>query len=212
MESCSSAGCCWCWATKQLLDEFASLREVTDGLRAILDEELGDSAQLQLLQLRAEHEEQAKLLLSLEQEVLNAAERNSRLERAERNAVEEAREARIELVELREKSSEELHLAAVRELQLQEQLKQALQRPQAEVLETWLEEEKQRSALLETENYKFLAQMETLKIERTELEWQNKQLRMAKLAKKKPKAAAHKLPKRPLASPARRDAGSRLRP
>lgn len=61
---CSSVGCCWRWAGRELLQDCAQARAESNAYRSVFKEEMGDSILQRFLNLEREH---MKLLASLKQ-------------------------------------------------------------------------------------------------------------------------------------------------
>lgn len=194
LEPCCSASCCWRWAAQQLLEEYATVRSSADGLRAVLDEEIGRSAQQRLLKLQREHDELLRRWRATSAELAWLKKRHQGLEGEHLQALAERGQA-SEGLQAAERAREQLQAeAAARESEFAAQLAAASRRPGARELEEMLEEERAHTKELEGGREKASEELTKVRIQRTDLEWKVQQLRMA-LGKEKKRRAPRRKPR-----------------
>jgi len=187
LSACCSASCCWRWASQQLLCEYAAARNATEGLRGILDAELGQSVQQRLLDLQLDYEALLHKWRTSTEELSLLRKRHSSLE-AEHSQLEAAHKEAVADLATAEQAREELEAeAAAREGKLREELAVANKRPGAKELDGLLEEERAHARELQEGWDKANEELVSVRLERTDLEWKVQQLRMALTDAKKKK-------------------------
>lgn len=195
---CGSSLCCWRWASQQLLNEYAAARNTAGGLRAVLDEELGQSAKQRLLNLKEDYEALHHRMRTSTEELALLRKRFAALE-VDHAAAAAARDEAVASLQASEQARVACEeQAAARERQLEGQLAAANRRPGARELEAMLEEERQNSQEIKEGWDKANEELITVRLERTDLEWKLTQLRLAlnKCEQKKKKPKRPKTPER----------------
>lgn len=186
MTPCSSAWCCWRWAAQRLLDDYAAARDSAEGLRVILDDELGQSAKQQLFDLQGQHDTVLGKWRGATQELCQLRSRCESLEKSREETEGSCREAWKALDEVKLKLKESELRAAQRENDLVGQL--AL-RPFKEEVDRLLDEERTRTANYSLGCEKATEACKSAVIEKMELAVEVKSLK--KTLSKKQKILAH---------------------
>jgi len=189
MVPCGSSACCWRWAAQQLLAEYSVVWSTASSLRAVLDEELGQSAQQRLLDLRMEHEALLQKWRSTSAELSLLRKHHTALEGELSKALASCDETKATLAAAEAEQKTLLEEAAASKSNLQAQLAAANKQPGVKELEGLLEEERLRAKENQDGWDKANDDLIKVKMERTDLEWKVQQLRIAltKKAKKKGK-------------------------
>jgi len=183
---CGSVHCCWRWAAHRLLEEYDSKRRIVEGLRHTLDEELGRSVRNRLMELEVKHEEVLCRYREAVEEAKSYAKRQGSFERELRDSQEARANAEHRFFEAERLHRQEAWRAEAKIDELRDELRRAFERPGAAELEEKLKVEKDKIFQLQSSLEQTQDELNNLRVQRTELEWQLGQAKAAVAKKAKP--------------------------
>jgi len=178
LEPCSSPCCCWRWAAQEILEEHEEASKTGERLRSALQEEWNKNAPLQLAELRQIHQ---ALETRLEMAIAELSSLRDKLAASEA-AQEELLDAKCKAnTALEESEQQRLRMEEMLESrcsQLEAQLRKALDKPGVVELEKTLAGELAKATEMERQHCRLEEELNDVKMQRTDLEWDLRQSRV----------------------------------